>query len=114
VVMVMVGRRRRGKGQGGGGGGEGREGGGGGRGRGGGGAGGEGGGGQRSEDRVSPLSLEASGLSVAREAEAQGGPRSAKLLRPREPEKRRKSARTEPSQQGFQDRRQAQNENIRR
>jgi hypothetical protein len=113
VVMVMVGGRRRGKGQGGGGGGEGREG-GRGRGRGGGGAGGEGGGGQRSEDRVSPLSLEASGLSVAREAEAQGGPRSAKLLRPREPEKRRKSARTEPSQQGFQDRRQAQNENIRR
>jgi hypothetical protein len=54
------------------------------------------------------------GSGVAREAPAQNEPRSAKLLRPREPEKRRKSAKTEPSQQGFQDKRQTQSENTRR
>jgi hypothetical protein len=53
------------------------------------------------------------GSGVAREAPAQDEPRSAKLLRPREPEKRKKNTKTEPSQQGFQDRPQTQSENAR-
>ena len=69
---------------------------------------------QKSAETCPHYLLEALGSGVAREAPAQNEPRSAKLLRPREPEKRRKSAKTEPSQQGFQDRRQTQSENTRR
>ena len=69
---------------------------------------------QKSAETCPHYLLEALGSGVAREAPAQNEPRSAKLLRPREPEKRRKSAKTEPSQQGFQDRRQTQSENARR
>ena len=69
---------------------------------------------QKSEKAFTHHLLEALGSCVAREARVQNEPRSAKLLRPREPEKRRKSAKTEPSQQGFQDRRQTQSENTRR
>ena len=58
--------------------------------------------------------LEALGSRIAREAPDQNQAKSAKLLIARSAEKRRKSGRTEPSQQGFQDRRRSQNENWRR
>ena len=68
---------------------------------------------QKSAETCPHYLLEALGSGVAREAPAQDEPRSAKLLRPREPEKRKKNTKTEPSQQGFQDRPQTQSENTR-
>ena len=68
---------------------------------------------QKSEKAFTHHLLEALGSCVAREARVQNEPRSAKLLRPREPKKHKKNAKTESSQQGFQDRRRAQNENWR-
>ena len=66
---------------------------------------------QKSAETCPHYLLEALGSGVAREAPAQNEPRSAKLLRPREPKKHKKNAKTESSQQGFRDRRRAQNEN---
>ena len=69
---------------------------------------------QKSAETCPHYLLEALGSRVAREAPAQDQQRSAKLLIPRTAEKHTKNARTEPFQQGFQDRRQAQSENARR